>query len=553
MEDFKFSKFFGVNAPMAVLMGPSRFEDIVKGVKSSVGGKMLNSLKLELESLKYFLVEGIEFSQTVDTDSEDYLNFIKGLKLFLNSKNDSVVETPTSSSAGKTSAFDNLVKEDSLAQASTSVVGEADDGFDDLMGGLELPDAPSAETDDMDDLLGGLNLLGSEFLSLEDIVPEVPVNLIQMGKEYEGEPECSVPLNNHSKVVMFFLKLKDKSDELGLSTKEVESIQHQYQELPVTHTGRIKFLRDGRIVDLETECYEVYHILLTLYKKATAMYENRPLIDYMIDLTTQVVMGSSIDTRKFLGQNFTILTSCHASTIEKRMMETLSSDSNVAKLQRIDVYIQDCKDLLNPRSSRGDKNVLREAQIKVNASGGLGEAQDQVIPKLTNCGLFPQFLDDTESVYFNSFIQLCLNTNQFGDIFASLETVNHIYTIYKEIIRWNNTQWMEALNMVATDDPDQAGSKFKLGARELLYVSPDFNIDDYCEELLMKYDIIGITTKNLVFFSDSLKLIGRLNTSEQYTIDRHNNPGVSATVSRALVQLMSLRYRLSHPIKSFWG
>lgn len=597
MEDFRFSKFFGVSASMALLMGPSRLEEIINGVRSSIGGKMLNSLKLELESFRYFVTDDIEFSQTVDTTSEEYLYFVKGLKVFLNSKAQSEITDSsndtvdrTSSSAGQTSAFSELSKflpapvypdsmesvgtpenADELTEIDTSTAQEFEFGVETTVStpndvwDTEIRNDSSNTSGADPDFPSDSNSMsifeGFDMISLDSVVPSIATNLIALGRSTEGDADCVVPLKNHPQVVMFFLRLSSTAESLGVSANEVALIMEQYQDLPVIYTGKIRFIRDNRTMDLQEDAYEVYHMLFTLHQMSCSQWEGKRLIDFIIDRLTEVVVNSSIETRKFLGTTFQALLSRHTTTVERTIVETLSADSLQGRIQRVTTYLDDCTELLAPRHSKGDRNALALAGINY-AAGTKTESLETVLGKLREAylsgsdgstKLFPEFANPDENMKLTAFVKLCYITGQFFDIFSSLDTARHVYTVYKHIMQWNNRQWMDSLDLQMTSDPELAGTYLTIGVRKILRVPEGFNIDDYCEVFLRDYNIVGITTKSLVFFEDSLKLIGRIDTSEQYSVNPTNNSALHSTISCAQIHLKSLYHRLTVPIKSFWG
>ena len=538
MQDFKFSKFFGVSAPMAVLMGTGRFREITDGFHGYVGGKMLNSLKIELELFKHFVVDGLEFSKTVDINSEDYRNFVRGLQVFLGTKENSEM-LPSAGVASYESGVKNSDRTDmfgSLAEGLTAVP-EVDDAF----AGIDaLEDLPVEDSDELGDVFG------DDPFGMDLVSAPVIINLVQMGKEYEGEPECSVKLNSHTKVILFLNSLGDKAESLGLNSQEVSVIQEQYAELPMVYTGRLQIKETGEVLDLEKKGDPMYHALKVLQQKATVLEDGVPIIDRLISIVQGAVEDSLVSTRKLLGQNFTSLCSSRGYTIETRMMESLAADSKEAKLNRINAYIQDCGELLSDRTNLKDRNLVSELGLKVS------EIQT-ACEKLSMYPDLPEFQEESTKPKLVTFVKLCQECGQFSNVFSSLMATKRLFGLYCEVLSWTNEKWLAALDMMVTDDPDKAGSKMSTGYRELYMVAPNFNIDSYCEELLMKYNVIGATTRGILFYSDSLKIIGKISDSANYSLKDAGCSEQRPIVGKVLLQLLSMQRRLINPVPSFFA
>ena len=129
----------------------------------------------------------------------------------------------------------------SLAEGLTAVPE-----VDDALAGIDaLEDLPVEDSDELGDVFG------DDPFGMDLVSAPVIINLVQMGKEYEGEPECSVKLNSHTKVILFLNSLGDKAESLGLNSQEVSVIQEQYAELPMVYTGRLQIKETGEVLDLE--------------------------------------------------------------------------------------------------------------------------------------------------------------------------------------------------------------------------------------------------------------------------------------------------------------
>lgn len=585
--DFRFLKFFGVSAPMAVLMGPSKYQSILN-VQSSIGGKMLNSLKIELEALKKFLIDDLEFIQVNDTENKIYKDFVRGLKVYLNSKAE---ETPASvkSGAGVIESnvdeidFDEPLfdfedeplnsgtagRADTTSSFADAISAKLDDSPDlepsagneskldnqndlDLEGGLFSVDDSIA--DDSLDFDGGLFSMNGIENPEEDLIPGdlvafEEISLVNLGHSSEDPVSCVVTLNTHAQLILFIARLGD-GKKFNLSQDEVDMIHRQYEQLPKNFTGKVKLMTENRIINLEDEDPILFHILLTLRNKAVDDFEGRALIDWMINVTKGTVDNCNVDTKKFLGQNYNILLVCKPCTIQQRMMETIGAESKEGRLNKINLYIRDCQELLTPTNIQNDSNLISICKIKTEGLT-LSESLDSVLPKLRNSQLSELMSGSKESL-FVAFVQECCSSGQFVSVFSSYKSVVKLFEIYSEVCNWDNKQWMSALGLVTTTNPEQIGTKLTIGGNVTRFVAEDFSIDEYSEKL-MSFNVVGVTTSSHFNFSSCLKIVGKLDQRENYYIDKSTKPEVYRILVSAFLQLKSMQYRIQNSITTLIG
>ena len=402
MDEFKFSAFFGISAPMAVLMSPAKFTELISGMQNYTGVALLDKLCLELQIFKDVVVNHMELPTTVDLESPEYKAFNRGLRFFISKKFNPELELPvrkTSSAAQSTtpkqledlstSAFAKVQeqaarmdREDSSPRDSEVEVKEAteeqiQEPAEQVKGSVEQIQEP----DDFFNFLFQEDSLNTPNQAKSETTTE---DMCSLGEMLEEDTSCPVPLNTYGQTLMFFSKASGNPEVYNMTPEEVSDLETQFNALPTKYTGQVVITSNSedvqgaqevqesegeiegevgngqqtRTIDLGMKDPYVFQVIKALQEQALSGYGNQTKIDYLITQTQTAINNTSIETHRYMGLTWNFIKMRGPIATARVVRNLIGVESSSGEKERLKQFILECEELLHTDTSNHDINLM---------------------------------------------------------------------------------------------------------------------------------------------------------------------------------------------------